>query len=515
MVRRAPVRAQKPQSDKKMRMNTRRLLGLAPLLALALAAACGGRDAGARTDGTATGDSAGAAPADSARDTASAPAAARSPRDRAPEVIRGLYLNAFAAGSRTRFPKLLAIADSTEINTFVIDVKDELGIHYNTELELPRQITPDGQITIRDIKAFADTLEAHGVWTIARIVVFKDPLLSRARPQWSVRNPSGGLWVDKAGNTWVSPWDEEVWDYNIKIAEEVARAGFDEIQFDYVRFAEPYRSLPAQVHPKAKGDRTDAIAAFLNEAKRRLHPLGVTVTADVFGLSPNDPRDVNIGQQWETLSATADHILPMMYPSHYIPAHLPGVPRPDFMPYEVIYKSAGMARLRNDRMEQAGIRPARVVVWLQAFTATWLRSRLSYGPEQLRAQTKGVYDVGFDDWILWNAASRYDIFVPAFEKEARSRRAATYNPPPEVLRTVDMFERQGIREAREKAAQQARGDVTDPAAAQAARSGRPEPGADSSKVRPGANAPAEAAPSPANVPAAGGQKGTGAAPARP
>jgi hypothetical protein len=479
---------------------------LAVVPALALAAACGGGDA---QDGSAAkGDSAAAAAGDSAKGAAPAPTAA-SPRDKAPEVIRGLYLNAFAAGSKTRFPKLLAIADSTEINAFVIDVKDELGIHYNTQYDLPKQITPDGQLTIRDLKAFADTLEAHGIWAIARIVTFKDPLLSKAKPEWSVRAPNGGLWVDKAGNTWVSPWDEQVWDHNIKIAEEVARAGFDEIQFDYVRFAEPYRSLPAQVHPKARGDRTDAIAAFLNEAKRRLHPLGVTVTADVFGLSPNDPRDVNIGQQWETISSTADHILPMMYPSHYFASHLPGVARPDFMPYETIFKSAGMARLRNDRMEQAGIRPARVVVWLQAFTATWLRSRLSYGPEQLRAQTKGVYDVGFDDWILWNAASRYDVFLPALEKEARSRKAASYNPPPEVLRTVDLFERQGIREAREKAAQQARGDVTDPAAAAAARTGRPEPAEPPSKVAPGTNAPAEAAPKAggpaAATPAAGGQ----------
>jgi hypothetical protein len=101
-----------------------------------------------------------------------------------------------------------------------------------------------------------------------------------------------------------------VWDYNLDIAEEVARAGFNEIQFDYVRFAEPYKSLPPQVHPKARGARADAIAAFLNEAKRRLHPLGVTVTADVFGLVPNEAGDVNIGQQWETVAATADHILP-------------------------------------------------------------------------------------------------------------------------------------------------------------------------------------------------------------
>nr|MDQ3388712.1 putative glycoside hydrolase [Gemmatimonadota bacterium] len=312
----------------------------------------------------------------SAEDSAVAQVAAApavvAPREKAPAQIRGIYLNAYAAGSRTRLPKLIQMADDTEINAFVIDVKDEKGIRYDSEVALARELAQPGEVTIRDLKALTDTLRAHGIWSIARIVLFKDPILSRAKPEWTVQRPGGGAWADKAGNNWVSPWDENVWAYNLDIAEEVARAGFDEIQFDYVRFAEAYRSLPAQVHPRAKGDRTDAIAAFLNEAKRRLHPLGVVVAADVFGLAPNDPRDVGIGQQWETISATADHILPMMYPSHYMSTHLPGVPRPNTMPYETVFKSAGMARLRNDRLQEAGVRPARVIPWLQAFSAPWV-----------------------------------------------------------------------------------------------------------------------------------------------
>ena len=363
-----------------------------PACALLLTA-CGDRDpeaqaAGAGDSAAVAGDSVGG----------SAAAQATSQRDEAPAQIRGLYLNAYAAGSRNRLPKLLAMADSTEINAFVVDVKDERGAHYSTGVALAKELQQEGENTLRDLKAFADTLHAHDIYAIARIVIFKDPVLSKAKPEWSIKRADGSLWMDKAGNTWVSAWDEDVWDYNLDIAEEVARAGFDEIQFDYVRFPEPYPSLPAQVHPEAKGDRTDAIAAFLNEAKRRLHPLGVTVTADVFGLSPNDPDDVNIGQQWETIAATADHILPMMYPSHYLPVHLPGVRKPDLMPYETLYKSAGMARIRNDRLREAGVQPARVIVWLQAFTATWLgRNHQEYGPQQLRDQKRGVYDVGFDD----------------------------------------------------------------------------------------------------------------------
>jgi hypothetical protein len=475
----------------------------AALLGALLLAACGGsgsdaRRAGVRADTAAQGDSA------ASRDSAARASAAV--RDQAPPIIRGLYVNAYAAGG-PRLRHLLGIADSTEINAFVVDVKDERGLHYRSQLEHPMRLTPPAELTIRDLKAFADTLHAHHVWAIARIVVFKDPVLSRAEPDWSVRNPSGGLWVDKARNTWVSPWDERVWDYNLSIAEEVARAGFDEIQFDYVRFAEPYRSLPAQVHPRARGDRADAIAAFLNEARRRLHPLGVTIAADVFGLSPSESGDVNIGQQFETLSAIADHLLPMMYPSHYFPTHLPGVPRPDLMPYEVLYKSAGMARWRSDQLQAAGVRPARVMPWLQAFSAPWLgRNHQEYGPEQVRQQKQGVYDVGLEDWVLWHPGSKYDHVRGGLENgEPQSRRKANYTPPADVQSWLSRFEREGVRAARERAVQQAHGQTTDPAAAQAARTGRPDSTQPPPAVTPGTNAPAEAAPSATGAPAAGGQ----------
>jgi hypothetical protein len=478
-------------------MTIHRLIHTAALSALALAAACGG-DAQKPGSTSRGGDSASGAPGDTgAVASPSTPGsnAQGDVRDNAPPQIRGFYINAYAAGSRTRLPQLLKIADETEINAFVVDVKDEKGIRYHTDLPLQHSLEQPGEVTIRDLKALVDTMHAHHLYAIARIVVFKDPILSKAKPEWSVKAPGGGLWHDKKGNTWVSPWDPHVWDYNLAIAEQAARAGFDAIQFDYVRFAEPYRSLPPQVHPLARGARSDAIAAFLNEAKRRLHPLGVMVQADVFGLVPNDPGDVDIGQQWETVASTADHVNPMMYPSHYLPTHLPGVPRPDLMPYQTIFKSAGMARIRNDRLREVGVTPARVNVWLQAFNATWLgRNHQDYGPQQLREQKQGVYDVGFDDWILWNPGSHYEQVAAGLERTTVSRRKPSYSPPADVLATVNLFDRQGVRTAREKASHQARGQIADPAAAQAAKQGAPQPNTPPSRVVPGQNAPAEAAP---------------------
>ena len=395
-----------------------------------------------------SGTARGAAPgAPASAEPAPAPAA-RTPRERAPAAIRGIYLNAYAAGTPERRAALLALADSTEINTFVIDVKTENGIHYQSEIPLARELAQSGHVTIPDLKAYVERLHAHGLYAVARIVVFKDPILSRAKPEWSIQRPGGGLWVDKAGNTWVSAWDPGVWDYNIRIAEEAAQAGFDEVQFDYVRFPEPYKSLPAQVHAREAGDRTDAIAAFLAEAVRRVRPLGAVVGADLFGLSMNEAADVGIGQQWERLSTIADHLLPMVYPSHYFPTHLKGVSRPNRMPYETVFRSVGMGVIRNDRIRADGGTPARIIPWLQAFDAPWVDRDFPYGPEQVRAQIDAVYALGLEDWILWHPGSKYA--AAAFERSVEPR-ARAYTPPEVLLTTVDRFEEWGMKGSRERA----------------------------------------------------------------
>jgi hypothetical protein len=380
---------------------------------------------------------------------AQAPAVA--PR-RAPDHVRGIYVTAYVAGSPKRMAQLLALADTTEINTFVVDVKDESGILYNSANPELRPFRVRWKRPFGDLRTVADTLHAHDLWAVARLVVFKDPVLSKARPEWSIRTPGGALWRDKAGNTWVSPWDERVWSFNLAVAEEAARAGFDEVQFDYVRFPEAYRSLPTQVHPRApRGARkADAIAAFLSRAAERLRPLGAEVGADVFGLSMDDAGDVEIGQQWETLSVRVDHLYPMVYPSHFFPTHLPGVRHPNRTPYETVATAVGMGVLRNERLRRAGGGAARTIPWLQAFDAPWVDRHFPYGPEQARAQMDAVYGVGLEDWVFWNAASRYDQVAGAFAREDAPH-ARRYEPPVAVVRQVDRFERWGMRQAREHA----------------------------------------------------------------
>ncbi|HEY0673685.1 MAG TPA: putative glycoside hydrolase [Longimicrobiales bacterium] len=368
---------------------------------------------------------------------------------KSPAVLRGIYLNAYAAGSKTRLAKLLAIADSTEINAFVIDVKDEKGMRYRTQLPLQKQI--GGEIAIGNLKAVVDSVKAHGVWTIARIVVFKDPMLSQAKPQWSIKNPAGQLWRDKQGNSWVSTWDPNVWEYNIQIAEDVLRAGFDEVQFDYVRFPEPFPSLPKQIHEHEKGDRTSAIEQFLDKARPRVKALGGVMAADLFGLSPNDPKDVQIGQQWERILAKADHVLPMTYPSHYLPTHLKGITRPNQMPYETVFASVGMGVIRAQRLRESGAPVARVIPWLQAFSAPWVTKNYPYGVEQAEAQVRAVYDVGLEDWIFWHPGSKYEHIQGAFQKEEVSR-AKKFDPPANLVAQVNLLEKMGAKAERDKVA---------------------------------------------------------------
>lgn len=427
---------------------------LAPLLACALVAgACDnlGKDAG-RELRLASRLVAESPPQPSAAEPAPAPPPPR-PRDAAPPIIRGIYVSAYALGNPVKRAELLALADTTEINTFVVDVKDEDGVRHPSGVAVARQAAHERSIPIRDLGAIADTLRAHGIYPIARVVVFKDPRLSRLKPEWSIRNPDGSVWRDRQGLSWVSPWDRNVWEMNIAVAEEAVRAGFREVQFDYVRFPEQYRSLPTQVHPQADsaGNRTDAIAGFLAAARERLHPLGATVTADVFGLTMNESRDVGIGQQWERISATTDGILPMVYPSHYFPTHLAGIRRPNRMPYETVLASVGMGVLRAERMRAAGVEPARIVPWLQAFTATWNDRGFPYRAAQAQDQMRAVYDLGLEDWIFWHPGSNYAQIAGAFARET-SPRATRATPPAAVIATVDRLDREGAAAERAKLA---------------------------------------------------------------
>jgi len=318
-----------------------------------------------------------------------------------PEHVRGIYLNAWASGSTRRVAALLELAARTEVNAFVIDIKDASGyVSHRTAVPLAKEIGATEEIRIRDLPGLLSRLAEAGIYPIARIVIVKDPLLSAVRPEMAVQDTAGGVWVDGKGIIWMNPHDREVWEYHVDLAREVAQMGFPEIQWDYVRFPDAPRSeLGRSVFPGA-GDvsKADAIRAFLQYSREELHPLGVQVTADVFGVTTSASRDVGIGQVWESFIDVVDVALPMVYPSHYWEGSF-GIDTPNAYPYEIVSSALSDAVRRSALIDGAGMtRP-----WLQDFSL----GDPPYEAPEVRAQIQAAYDVGIQEWILWNPPSRY------------------------------------------------------------------------------------------------------------
>jgi len=334
-----------------------------------------------------------------------------------PDAIRGIYLNAYAAGSTRKLDRLIGIANTTEINAFVIDVKEAGEISYRSAVPLANEIGAT-RAYIPNLRAVLDKLKANGVYPIARIVVFRDPILANARPAYAVQKVDGtGTWEDTHGFHWVDSFNRAVWDYNIEIAREAIRLGFSEIQWDYVRFPDVPLSHMRTAEWPARDGRTkeDGIRAFLVHADSQLADLGVPVTADVFGLTTSASDDLGIGQRWSRMVDVTDALLPMIYPSHYARGSY-GIAEPNAAPYEVVKIALVHARKRTDGVDNA----ARVIPWLQDFTLGPPR----YSPWHVREQIRAVYDAGYDEWILWHPGSNYseaalasaDGVIPRLEK---------------------------------------------------------------------------------------------------
>src|SRR5437899_7681297 len=243
-----------------------------------------------------------------------------------PASIKGLYVNAWAFGS-SKLWQLVRLADETEVNAFVIDVKDDTGcLLYPSSVPTAQQIGANKCVRAKDARARLDTLAAHGIYTIARIVVAKDPLLAERKPAWSVKErDTGGLWRDRINIAWVDAYNDSVWIYSAELAREAVRLGLQEVQFDYVRFPdEPRERMATAVFPSHRPGETqrEAVRAHVALLKDRLRPLGVPVTFDIFGLTASvTTGDLGIGQVWEDFVRVADVVLPMVYPSHRSEEH--------------------------------------------------------------------------------------------------------------------------------------------------------------------------------------------------
>jgi hypothetical protein len=316
----------------------------------------------------------------------------------APLSPKALYLSFYGIGSKALLDPALKLIEETELNALVIDVKGDRGmIPYRSSVALAAEVGAQKIITVRDAAAMIRSLKERGIYTIGRIVVFKDHLLATARPELAVKTPSGGTWTDRENLAWVDPFHKEVWDYNIRIAVEAAQLGFDEIQFDYVRF--PDSRSPRFSQPSTEASRVNAIAGFLKEASNRLQPYNVFTAADIFGYVCWNLNDTDIGQKLEPLAAAVDYLSPMLYPSGF-QFGIPGVRNPVQNPHEIIYLSLKKAQ------DRTGLSPVRFRPWLQAFK-DYAFDRRPFDSKEIQDQISAADKFGSQGWMLWNPGNRY------------------------------------------------------------------------------------------------------------
>jgi len=315
-----------------------------------------------------------------------------------PFTPRGLYLSFYGIGDRKLREDALRLLRETELNTFVIDIKGDRGmIPYRSSIPLAREIGAQKITTVKDMRGLIQSLKNEGIYTIARIVVFKDNLLANHRPDLAVKDLNGRIWHDREGLAWVDPFKKEVWEYNIQIAVEAAQQGFDEIQFDYIRFPDV---LPVQFSmPNTMGNRVKAISRFLMEARKRLVPYNVFLSADIFGYVCWNFNDTSIGQTLEDLAPHLDYLSPMLYPSGF-QYGIPGYRIPTTHPYEIVYLTLKKAQ------ERTRLSPLRFRPWLQAFR-DYAFDRRFFEEREIREQINGVEQFGSQGWLLWNPQNIY------------------------------------------------------------------------------------------------------------
>lgn len=315
-----------------------------------------------------------------------------------PFAPKAVYLSFWGIGAAVLRDPALDLIASSELNALVIDVKGDRGqVPYPSEVKLAHQIGADKLHTVSQPQRLLARLKAQGIYTIARIVTFKDNLLAEAHPEWAVKTADGELWRDREGLAWVDPFNPEVWAYNAALAVEAARLGFDEIQFDYVRF--PDQGGAVFSFEADEASRVFAISRFLHYARRQLRCYNVFLAADIFGYVCWNRNDTDIGQRLEDLADEVDYLSPMLYPSGF-QYGVGDYRNPVANPYEIVYLSLKQGGQRSG-LDRRRFRP-----WLQAFRDYAFDHR-SFGPTAVGAQTRAAESFGSSGWMLWNPRNVY------------------------------------------------------------------------------------------------------------
>ncbi|PRY83301.1 putative glycoside hydrolase [Alkalibacterium olivapovliticus] len=327
--------------------------------------------------------------------------------------VKGIFVTAHSAGG-SRLESLTELLNTTELNSMVIDVKDDYGdivMPVESDHEYINQFTNN----VVEAEPLMAHLEENDIYPIARIVVFKDSRLANERPDLSFTNEDGSVWANRRGESFVNPYDREVWEYNVEVARQAAKLGFKDIQFDYVRFPEGFEYRDEEL-TYSRGDyeesdldnvkqRVDAVTEFVAYARRELQPYDVDVSVDIFGYAATREETPGIGQNFSRISENVDVISSMIYPSHWGAGSL-GIERPDLEPYNVV---ANYMELENEVLGNLGDDAPVSRPWIQDFTASYLGAGwyTNYGAHEVSEQIRALNEHGVDEFLLWNAGNSY------------------------------------------------------------------------------------------------------------
>ncbi|MGQ9550303.1 MAG: putative glycoside hydrolase [Roseiflexus sp.] len=335
-----------------------------------------------------------------------------------PFYSKALYITAAVASRWSLLTTYFDIIDATELNSIVIDIKsdlrDDLGlVYYDSQVPIVRELGTFK--SYMDLRKILDEAKRRGIYTIARVHIFShDNVLAEAKPEWAAKDRiTGGIFYDYPAPSiryaWLDPWNENVWEYNIQLSVEAALLGFDEIQYDYIRFPSLEFSptdkdrllLSREGTPE---ERWENITELLRRSHRAINGVGAFFSVDVFGYTAFGPSKL-LGQNLSMMAEYTDYISPMVYPSHFSPGEF-GFDNPAKYPYEVVQKSMAAA-YRQVEGKRALLRP-----WLQDFTLIWVPKELlvEYTPREVRAQIQAVEEFGASaGWILYDSTNIYHV----------------------------------------------------------------------------------------------------------
>ena len=315
-----------------------------------------------------------------------------------PAEVRGVYMTSWVAGTPSIRERLIKFVENSEVNSIVMDVKDYSGkIAFETSDPVITKMQ-SAEKRIPDIRELIDRLHQKNIYTIARVTVFQDPYAAKLRPDLAIKDTRGGLWKDRKGLAYIDPGAEEYWNYIVHISRVSESVGFDEINFDYIRYPSD-GSISTMSSPYLKGrEKADVLESFFKYLRQELAEIKIPLSADLFGLTTYNTDDLGIGQVLEKAAPYFDYISPMVYPSHYA-AGFNGFKNPAEHPYEVIQVSLERG---VERLKAMGEDPKKLRPWIQDFDLV-----TDYGVAEIEKQKKAIYDNGLDSWMTWDPANVY------------------------------------------------------------------------------------------------------------